>query len=153
MKFKYHIFIGFIISYILVRFFDFQLSAGIIIFLASWLIDVDHYFWYGFSKKSWNPFHAINWYKKSIPKWSKLSSKKRNEFRRGVFIFHGIEFWIILMLLSFTYDFFLWILIGVIIHMIADWIDLISKRESLYGKMSLIYIIRRNKNKKKLEEL
>ena len=132
MKFKYHIFIGFIISYILVQFFNFSLLSGIIIFLASWIIDSDHYLWYGFSRKDWNPFHAINWYKKSIPKWSKLSLNGRNKFKRGIFIFHGIEFWIVLTPLSFIYNFFLWILIGIIIHMIADWIDLISKRESLY---------------------
>lgn len=153
MKFKYHILIGFIVSYILVQFFNFSLLSGTIIFLTSWLIDIDHYFWYGLSRKDWNPLHAIDWYKKFVLKWPKLSLRERNKFKRGSFIFHGIEFWIILILLSFVHEFFLWVLVGVVIHMIADWIDLMLRNESLYDKMSLIYIIRRNKKKKGLEEL
>lgn len=153
MKFKYHVLIGFIISYVLVQFFDFSLLSGAIIFFVSWMIDIDHYFWYGFLRKDWNPFHGINWYKGSIPKLSKLSLKGKKKFKCGVFIFHGIEFWIILIFLSFFHNFFLWVLIGVMIHMISDWIGLILRGESLYNKMSLIYLIRRNKNKKGLKEL
>ncbi len=153
MKFKYHFLIGIVASLILVQLFDLSFSAGLIIFLASWMIDFDHYFWYGFEMKNWNPLHAIRWYIKSIPKWHKLSLKERNKFKRGVFIFHGILFWAILTALSFVNSLFLWILIGVGIHMVADWIDLNMRGEPLYNKIFPLYVMKRNKNKKSLSEL
>jgi len=153
MRFEKHLLIGFTASYILIYFFNFSSFSGLIIFLASWMIDGDHYFWYSLEMKDWNPLHAIKWYKKSIPKWFCLSIKEREKFKRGVFICHGIIFWIILAALSLVHKFFLWILIGVAIHMIADWIDIIDKGEPLYNKIFPCYVIRRNKNKKGLKEL
>ena len=75
--------------------------------------DGDHYFWYAFEMKDWNPLHAIKWYRNSIPKWFSLTLKERSKFKRGVFICHGSLFWIILAILSFVHEIFLWILIGV----------------------------------------
>ena len=153
MKFKYHLIIGFVISFTLVNFFNFSLLAGLTIFLASWIIDIDHYFWYGFSMKDWNPIHAIKWYIKTIPKWHSLSLKEREKFKRGIFICHGIEFLLILAILSYFHRIFLWVLIGVIIHMVADWIDLKIKGEPLYNKIFPLYVISRNEGKKSLREL
>ena len=153
MEFKWHILIGFVISYILIQFFDFSLFAGAIIFLSSWLIDIDHYLWYSIEMKDWNPLNAIKWYNKSIPKWFSLTLKERSRFKQGVFICHGILFWIILVALSFLHKIFLWILIGVAIHVVADWVDLYKRNEPLYNKIFPYYVIRRNKNKKVLKEL
>lgn len=153
MQFKWHLLIGFVTSYILVYFFNFNLFAGLIIFLASWMIDGDHYLWYVFETKDWNPIHAINWYKKSIPKWFALTLKEREKFKRGVFICHGILFWLILAALSFIHKIFLWILIGVAIHMITDLIDLIRRGEPLHNKIFPYYVMKRNKGKKGLKEL
>lgn len=153
MKFRYHLTIGFVISFILIQFFNFSLITGLIIFLSSWLIDFDHYIWYVFEMKDKNSLHAIKWYIKSIPKWRKLSHLERNKFKRGIFIFHGVGFWLILGILSFYNKIFIWILIGILIHMIADWIDLLKKGEPLYNKILPLYVIKRNKNKKGLREL
>lgn len=153
MRFKYHFIIGGVASLILVQFFKFSPFSGLIIFLSSWLIDIDHYLWYAIEAKNWNPLRAIKWYIKSVPRWNRLSLKEKNKFKRGVFICHDIEFWVVLVILSFFHKFFLWILIGVTIHMTIDWIDLIGKRESLCDKMFPLYIIKKNKNKKRLKEL
>ena len=153
MNFKWHFLFGFIISYILVYFFEFSIFAGIIIFLSSWVIDGDHYFWYAFEMKEWNPLKAIKWYLASIPTWFKLPLKEREKFKRGIFICHGLLFWLILAGLSFIHPIFLWILIGVGIHMVADLIDLHYRGEPLYYKIFPCYVIRRNKNKKGLKEL
>ena len=153
MEFKWHILIGFVVSYILVYFFNLTLFAGIIIFISSWIIDGDHYLWYAIETKDWNPINAIKWYEKSIPKWFSMPLKEKEKFKRGVFICHGILFWIILATLSFIHKIFLWILIGVGIHMIADFIDNIKTKEPLYNKIFPCYVIRRNKNKKSLGEL
>ena len=153
MEFKWHFLFGFVISYILVYFFEFSFLAGLIIFLSSWMIDGDHYFWYGFEMKDWNPKHALEWYHRSLPKWLSLSLKERNEYRRGVFLCHGVLFWVILLGLSFIHEIFLWVLIGVGIHMVADWIKYISMGEPLYNKIFPCYTIRRNKNKKRIDKL
>ncbi|MEA3248228.1 MAG: hypothetical protein U9Q73_00825 [Nanoarchaeota archaeon] len=153
MEFKWHVLFGFIISCILVYFFEFSLLAGFVIFVASWMIDIDHYLWYAFETKDWNPIHAIRWYIQKVPKWFSLSFEERGKFKRGVFVFHSLFFWIILALLSFANVFFFWILIGIFIHMIADLIELKVMREKLYTKIFLCYVIRKNKNKRRLIEL
>ena len=151
MKFKWHFLIGFVASCILVYFFEFSLSAGLIIFLSSWLIDGDHYLWFAFETKDWNPLHAIKWYRKSVPRWFKLSLKERKKFKRGVFICHSLIFWLILAALSFINIIFFWILIGITIHMVADLIDLVKRGEPIYNKIFPLYVIKRNKNKKGLK--
>ena len=153
MEFKWHLLFGFVSSYILIQFFDFHLSTGLIIFLSSWMIDGDHYLWYAFETKNYNPLCAIKWYNESIPKWSSLTLKEREEFKRGIFIFHSIGFWVLLLILSFIHPVFLWILIGVAIHMSADLPHLIYRGESVYNKIFLTAVIRRNKNKKSFREL
>ena len=154
MEFKAHLLIGFVTSYILVYFFDFSLFAGTIIFLASWMIDGDHYLWYAFETKDWNPINALKWYHKSIPKWFKLSLKEREKFKRGVFVCHGVLFWLILAALSFIHPIFLWVLIGGGIHMVADLIDLVKHGEPIYNKIfPLLYVTKRNKNKRSITEL
>ena len=117
------------------------------------MIDGDHYFWYALEMREWIPTKAIKWYKKSIPKWFNLPIKEREKFKRGVFICHRFLFWVILILLSFIHKFFLWVLIGVAIHMVADIIDLYIKDESLYNKIFPLYVIKRNKNKKEPKDL
>jgi len=153
MQFKWHLLIGFVASSILVYFFNFSIIAGLIIFLSSWLIDIDHYFWYAISAKDWNPLNAIRWYKKAIPKWFALTPKEKNKFKRGVFIFHGFLFWAILSALTLVHTLFFWILVGVAIHMLADWTDLYLRGEPLDNKLFPLYVIRRNKNKRGLNDL
>ena len=82
-----------------------------------------------------------------------MSKDKRDRFERGVFIFHGIGFWLILTILSFFHKFFLWVLIGAAIHIVTDWIDFIKKGEPLCNKIFPLYVIKRNKNKRSLKEL
>jgi len=148
MQFRWHFLFGFIVSYILVFFFNFSLLSGFIIFLASWIIDLDHYLWYAIKTKDWNPLHAIRWYLRLISKWGNLSFKEKRKFKQGVFVLHSLLFWLILAVLSFSHVFFLWVLIGIMIHMVADLIDLYVRRKPLYGKIFLCYVIKRNKNRK-----
>tara|TARA_Y100000310_G_C20063181_1_gene525924 strand:+ start:17 stop:481 length:465 start_codon:yes stop_codon:yes gene_type:complete len=154
MKFKYHVLIGLIVSVILTYLFNLSLFTGTIIFLASFLIDVDHYFWYAFETKDINPFHAIGWYLASISKWEKLSKKQSLNYKKGVFIFHNWICWIILLILGSIIDlFFIWILMGFIVHIIPDLITLKRSKEPLIQKISLSYVLKNNKGKKSLTKL
>jgi hypothetical protein len=154
MKFEWHILIGTVASFCLIQFFNFSLLSGIIIFLSSLIIDIDHYLWYIFEIKKYNPIESIKWYYKSRPKWFSLSLEKRNKFKSGIFIFHSIPFCIILTLLGFIHEFFWLILIGVAIHIATDIpYDTTIKKEPFYNKIFPCYVMIRNKNKKGLDKL
>jgi len=153
MKFRWHFLLGLVVTFVLMYLFDFSLLEGTIIFLASWLIDIDHYPWYVFEIRDWNPVRALKWHRRTAPRWLALSRKEREKFRWGVFVFHSLFFWVILAILSLFYQVFFWILIGVAIHMIADLIDLVAKDEPLYMKIFPCYVMKRNKNKKGLKVL
>jgi len=117
------------------------------------MIDIDHYFWYILETKKWNPLVAIKWYMRTSPKYQKLSIKKKNKLKKGIFVFHSVFFMLLLAVLTNYHKFFFWVLIGVLIHMTVDWLDLFLKREPFYCKLFPCYTIIRNKNKKELIEL
>lgn len=142
-----HILIGIVVSFLLVFFLNFSLVSGLVIFLSSFLIDVDHYFLYVYRKKDLNPLAARKYFFNFVDKWNKIPKNERPKYQHGLIIFHGIEFWILLGLLSFLNPLFLWILMGVMIHMSADWFHIIEHKESLLYKISQVYVYTSNKNK------
>ena len=145
---KWHILIGAVATYILIYFFNFFLLAGLTIFLASILIDLDHYLRYSLLKKKTNIKDFWNWSMKQTKKYHSMSKKQKKQYTLPIFIFHSIEFWAIIIFLSFVNEFFLWILIGIAIHMIADTISLIIENDPLDMKFSIIYNYIISKNKK-----
>jgi len=134
MKPKYHIICGALFSICLFLIFNylqipittFQL---LIIFFSSVLIDVDHYAYYVFIKKNFNLIKAYNWFVRKRKKWIRISIEERKKYKNPILIFHGIEFWILLLILSFYYKPFWFILIGVFFHLFLDYIDLIYYHE------------------------
>jgi len=154
MELKHHILIGFVASYILIYFFEIPLKVGIVIFLSSVLIDFDHYIWYGAEFKDWNPLKAVKWYQEYGKKYHCLPKREKEKYRYGVFIFHGILFWLLLAVFGFfVHRLFFWILAGIAIHILSDQITLKILREPFYVKFSALYTWKRNKNKKKLSNL
>lgn len=138
---KWHIILGAIFAYILIQFFNFSLTAGLVVFLASFLIDVDHYLIYVIKKKNLSLEKAYNYFADKRKKISKLKGKARQKAKQDdVIIFHGIEFWAILIILSFFHPVFLWILLGIAIHMIADFADMIYYKDPISSKLSQIYV-------------
>jgi len=152
MKPRWHLLLGFIFSYILVYFFHFSFISGGIIFLSSFLIDTDHYFWYVFSFKDLNPINALRWYYKNLNKWRSMDEKERLKFQKGVFIFHSLPLIIILGLLSPINKIFLSLFLGISIHLVADLIALVYYHEPLYIKLFPSLVIIKNQGKKSLKE-
>ena len=60
---KWHALIGFIVSYIIYWFTTITIFQGVIIFLASIFIDIDHYLYYIVAKKRFSLKSAYNWFK------------------------------------------------------------------------------------------
>ncbi len=148
---KYHIFIGFIMVLILFL-FGLDLSSCLIIFLASVLIDIDHYLFYVYKKKDLNLRRAYNYFVRRMEKWRFLPAKKREKYKKPIIIFHGVEFFLLLIFFSYINPFFYLVFIGIAIHMCADYSHLLYIKEPLYSKLSQIYVYITNKNKKKFIE-
>jgi hypothetical protein len=124
------------------------LIQTLIIFLSSFLIDVDHYLIFIFNQNSLSLKKAHKSFLNRRRKWIKLSNQEKEKYKRHILIFHGIEFIIILLILSFYIPIFKFILIGILIHLTLDYIDIFYFKDKLYSKVSQFYVILTNKRKK-----
>ena len=137
---KYHIAIGFIFSTIV--FFIFPevtwIGAGLI-FFSSVLIDVDHYVYYFFKKKDLSLRKAVNYFLEGRKKISGMEKSERKKFYSGFCFLHGIEVIILLVLLGlFISKYFLFILIGIMLHLFLDITEEIYLGARL-DKISIVY--------------
>lgn len=144
---KYHIIIGGILSILVYNFFDVSQLEVLIIFLSSFLIDIDHYLIYGIMKNDWILKNAKKYFFNFRNKWIQNSIEERKKYKRHIFVFHGIEFWLLLGLISFYFPITVFILYGFAIHIILDYIDYFYLKEPLYPKFSQIYVYKTNKKK------
>lgn len=150
---KIHIIIGAIVSSLIFLFFpSIGWLAAIIIFLSSFLIDFDHYLFYVFKSKDINPRKAFLWFLSQRDFLLSIPKNKRKDYKKAIFIFHGIEFLVVLtFLVVFVHKIFLFILLGIIIHLAMDLIDILSNGLPLYQKTSQIYTHIKNKGKKEIK--
>jgi hypothetical protein len=146
---KTHILLGLIFSTILFLIFpQIGLIGFLIIFLSSFLIDVDHYLFYVFTKKDLSLQNAHSWFIKRHNKFKNLSKEQKKQVLKNTYtpcIFHGIETIILLILLYFFLpkfnEFFLYILIGFLFHEFLDFISIISGGYTLRHLGSQVYNI------------
>ena len=143
---KWHILFGALVSIILYLFFNLTLYQTLIVFLSSIVVDFDHYLYYIFKYKKIGIREAYNCFSKKREKWISLKPEEREKYKRYIFIFHGVEFWIILIFFFFINKFFLWILIGITLHMILDFTEIFYNKEPFYTKFSQILVFIKNKN-------
>ena len=67
----------------------------------------------------------------------------KNQYKRNIFIFHGVETWIPLAIISIF-------LIGIGIHIFLDYIIILRLKDPWYSKFSIILTHSMNKNKREL---
>jgi len=100
---KWHILFGFLFAYIIYWFSSITIFQASLIFFASFLIDLDHYFRYVIKTKKINIF---NFWKGSMEReirWKKLPKKEKLRYKQAIFVFHGIEFFILLFFIYFIF--------------------------------------------------
>jgi len=119
---KIHIFAGIVlITFLHFIFPSLTLFNLSIIFFSSWLIDVDHYFYYIAKEKDFNLTKCYEWHKLHLHETMNLPMNERKKRYTGFYIFHGVEPLIILFLLGiFVSQFFFFIFIGTFFHMFMD---------------------------------
>ncbi|MBI2629884.1 hypothetical protein HYW76_02180 [Candidatus Pacearchaeota archaeon] len=148
---KYHFFAGIIISAILLLFFPSLRGIEIlIIFLSSILLDIDHYFIFAKRSKKLGIKDNYNWGMQRRAEWDKLNANEKRKVKITHFYLHGIEFLVLLIVLSFFSVWVKYILFGAIIHLCFDYIEIIHKKDPLFIKFSQIYVGISNKHKKSM---
>jgi len=131
-----------------ISFFGFFLIVA-----SSVLIDVDHYLYYVWLRKDWNLRRAYNWSIEIDNITLKLPVEKSREYKNFIFIFHGIEFWLILIILIPLNKIFIFILLGIAIHMALDFFEIYKRKSPPSTKLSIIYNFIKNKNRKSVNLL
>lgn len=151
MYVKHHIILGGLFSLILFLVFP---AIGLIefslIFLSSFLIDVDHYTYYVYKKKDLSLKKAYKWFMKMEKKLLSLPRNQRNKISSNLVFLHGIEMLILLFLLGFVSKYFFFIFIGFSFHLLLDMVKETSYHDRI-DKFSLIYDYFKFKKLKKLE--
>jgi len=133
---KWHILFGAIFSLIFYKISpQINIFQASLIFLSSVLIDFDHYLWVIKRKGYFNLKTAYYWHK-SLP----LRHKPIME------IFHTIEFIIFILILSYFFKIFYFILVGMLFHSLLDLIEIIYHKRGKCREFSLIrFLILRKK--------
>jgi len=144
---RQHAAIGAIASLLLYLLTPITITQTIIIFLASVLLDFDHYLYFIITKKDFSLTKAYNWFVRKKKKWLALPKDQKPKYKKTIFLFHGIEFFIILTILTYFFPPVIFILLGFLIHMIVDFIDILIIKEPFYIKFSQLYLYFQNKNK------
>lgn len=97
------------------------LTGFLLIFLSTFLIDIDHYFYYIYKKKNFNITKSYKWFIKNKKEFLSLPWKERSKFKTGFCFLHGIEILFILLLLwIFVSKYFLFIFVGFAFHLLLD---------------------------------
>lgn len=149
---KWHILFGAIFSAFLYL-LGFSLASLIIFFLASFLIDVDHYLYYVYRKKDLSLKRAFNWYIYMEKKYFAMPKNSRSKYWYGFCIFHGIEPIILIFLLSAFYKPLAFIALGFLFHISLDIIQKIRENTQPLEVSSIIYKIFYNLKRKNFEKL
>ena len=138
---KYHIIIG--ILFVAIIYFIFPeislLNLAIVLF-SSILIDGDHYLYYIFKKKDFSLSKALNWYKEKSKSFWSLTKNERKKIYSGFYLFHGIEWIIVLALLGrFFFPPLTYVAAGFLLHFAVDFPSEICLKGTIH-KSSLIYM-------------
>jgi len=146
---RHHIIFGLLFIFIFnILYLNISSVELAIIFLSSVLIDVDHILYYFFKTRRLNPFKAYSWYIANLNHSHQIPKFKRRNIYSGFFLFHGIEWLIILFFLSSYFSFCKFILIGMAFHLTLDLVHEIYDKRTM-DKISIFwsYLKFRKENK------
>lgn len=137
---KAHVILGAIFSILVYYIFHITIFQASLIFLASVFIDIDHYLFHLNRKKSFSLKEAY-YFHKNLPK----NHKPMMHF------LHTIEIIILIFILSFVWQGFFFIFIGMMFHSLLDVFEMAYNKELKCREFFLIrYMIHRNKREKYL---
>lgn len=136
-----HIILGFTVGVFL--FFLYPSAGfvgGAIFFLSSFLIDVDHYFYFVFTQKNLSLKKAYGWFLTKRKNYLSLPYKQKKTSHYCFCLFHGFEPIILFFILGhFLHFYFYFVAFGMLFHLFLDLIDEVLIFKSPSNKYSVIY--------------
>ena len=149
---KAHLMFGLFLSLILLLFFPGISFLGVsLIFLSSFFIDVDHYLYYVYKERDWSLKRAYRWFIKRREEYHKLPRKEVGKYKQIILIFHGIECWGLILIISLFFNPVFFLFFGIMFHLLFDFAESIYYKIPISDKFSQIYVFMMNKNKKELK--
>lgn len=130
---KLHILYGLVFAYLIYILSPITIFQAALIFLSSFLIDVDHYIFYVQRKKDLSLFRAY--------KWFIVNGKRICKQRKIMVIFHTVEALVLVTILAYFFNIFIFILIGMLFHLFLDFVGN-SHKDMFYIR----YLILRKKH-------
>ena len=136
---EHHVLLGLIFSIIIFLIFpSIGFLGATLIFLASFLIDFDHYLYYVYRQKNLNLKKAYKWYKIRILRQRNLSRKQRSKSYIGFYLFHSFEISILLLVLGFfVNNLFYFLFLGHFFHLFLD----LLFQKKLQDRISRIFLV------------
>ena len=124
MKPLAHFILGSVFSFIIYLIFPELGWKSLIILASTVLIDVDHYFVFVMMTGKLSINHSYNYFIEALNNKSIFDKRKLNY---KLYVFHTVEFYLLLLILSFSYQTALLILGGVSFHIFLDCFNPIPK--------------------------
>lgn len=137
---KQHILFGIGITIILII-LGIPIIPILLIVTTSILIDIDHLLYYIFKFRRYNIQEMYIYFLKKIC--------SRGDSLLPVLIFHNFETLILLIILSLIYPLFIYVAIGLFIHLILDWIAIADSEHPAIVKLSLILVLIENRKRER----
>ena len=135
---KIHIIVSAILAAILFPFISWN---AIIVFFAGFIFDIDHYLYDAIKYKEWNFWKVYKEHIRIVE--GDLSRDPKAYF---LHIFHTAEITLLVLIVSFYHNIFLYILFGLLLHLSLDLIE--SVKSSLFSLRSysiIQYFLKKNK--------
>lgn len=136
---KAHIILGAIFS-IIIKFVFPQVSWLFIglMFLATFLIDFDHYAFVAIKTRNLSLINALDWFDRHIEKEKRAGRIGLRARKSPLFLLHTIEFHLFILLMGYFWIGFLYIFIGMVFHSLMDVVYMIYEKELHTRWFSLI---------------
>jgi hypothetical protein len=147
---KWHILGGAFFSLALYFTFGLGWLATLVIFISSFMIDIDHYFLYILKEKKIHPIRAVRWNVERRSRGRGLQRAERILYKEEHYFLHCIEALILLGILSIFFRPIVLVLIGFGFHFILDLAEKISLSHHPAQKLSHIWLWYRNRERKKV---
>ena len=104
----------------------------ILMFLASFLIDFDHYLSASFNSKKWSLKNAFRYYE--IDRIKANAEKEKGNRKQGNFhLFHTIEFYILVLIIGLFWAPLFYVFAGMVFHTLLDILHL-GTQDAMYRR-------------------
>jgi hypothetical protein len=143
---KTHAIIGLVFSILIYILFKINVIDALLIFLSSIFIDVDHYLLFAIRNKDFSLKNAYKTQKNSYLEHKKNKTKTITE-KKILHVFHTLEFFIFILILSYFWNIFFFVFLGMLIHTIFDMIEMFHDKNFNAREYFLIRYLLSDKNK------